>query len=96
MNGYLHMLYLAGDTIFAARAALYGLAHLEVLNLKDPLELALSRKAIGGFRALAPDAQRDPCPWEAALLVMSSLVDASPDCAFALDHSLIVFLGHLF
>ena len=46
-----------------------------LLNLKDPFELPLSKLALAGFAAEAPDAQRDPAPWEAVLLIASSLAE---------------------
>ena len=74
MSAYLHSLYFNGEGIFAARAALYGHAHCQVLNLRDQKEMALSRKALAGYRAVAPDQQRDPCPWEALLLIAEELL----------------------
>jgi len=75
MNAYLHFLFFDGAGIFAARMALSGTAHMEVLNMRDPLEMAVSRKALAGFRSAAPDAQRDPCPWECVLLIAAFLAD---------------------
>jgi len=44
MNAYLHFLFFDGAGIFAARMALSGTAHMEVLNMRDPLEMAISRR----------------------------------------------------
>ncbi len=74
MNAYVHKLFFEGEGIFAARMAVYGFAHLQVLNLRDPLELPLARKALAGYKTVAPDRQRDPCPWEAVLLLSDWLL----------------------
>ena len=74
MNRYVHELYFGGEGVFSARMAVYGTAHVLVLPLRDPATLQLSRKALAGYSKCAPDCQRDPCPWEAALLIAGALI----------------------
>ena len=92
MSSYVHSLYFNGEGIASARYALYGYAHCHVLNMRDPKELALARKALAGYRAVAPDQQRDPCPWEAVLLIVAELVAQNdPVCLEAARASAISF-----
>lgn len=69
MTKYLHHLYFGGDSTYAGRVAVYGVAHIRMLNLRDPLELALSRQALRGFGVAASETQRDPICWEALALL---------------------------
>ncbi len=68
MVDYLQSIFLAGDGIFAARTALYGYAFEERVNLRDVTEFPQARLTLKGFAKASPGEQRDPCPWEAALL----------------------------
>ena len=74
LNNYVHYLFVNGDGIFAARSSVYGIAHTMGLNLRDPHELPRSKAALVGYAAEAPDAQRDPLPWEATLCIAAFLV----------------------
>ena len=78
MVDYLQSIFLAGDGIFAARTALYGFAFEERVNLKDPSEFPQARLTLKGFSKASPGEQRDPCPWEAAVLIIEPCLD-SPD-----------------
>ncbi|CAK0861131.1 unnamed protein product, partial [Prorocentrum cordatum] len=70
MVDYLQSIFLAGDGIFAARTALYGYAFEERVNLRDVTEFPQARLTLKGFAKASPGEQRDPCPWEAALLII--------------------------
>jgi len=49
--------------------ALYGVAHVLHLNLREPDELRLARNSLKGFMRSSPESQRDPLPWEAYVLI---------------------------
>ena len=90
MNAYLHKLFFDGHGIFAVKAAVCGYAHVEALNMRDPLEMASSRKALLGYRAIAPDHQRDPCPWEAVLLIAKHLLELKTETDTVAAHACLI------
>ena len=90
VEAYLHFLYFAGDGVFAARTALYGLVHTQRLNLRDPQELPKSRQALNGFTKAAPDQQRDPFPWEAAVLVADWLISRDEQGDLAAARAIVI------
>ena len=75
MTAYVHALFFKGEPLYSARVALYGFAWKVGLNLKDPLELHGSKMALKGYTVAAPDQQRDPLPWDAALLIAQNLAE---------------------
>ena len=90
MTRYIHVLYFAGEGAFSARVAVYGLAHQMQLNLKDTAELCRSRRALKGFSVSAPDAQRDPLPWEGVVLIASWLLDQENQQDVAMARAMVV------
>ena len=76
MRQYLIHLFLHGEPAFAARVAMYGYMYKMGLNRRDPLEFPLPRSSLAGYGKAAPEAQRDPCPWEAALLIALELTNS--------------------
>ena len=77
MVNYLQSIFMAGDGIFAARVALYGYAFEERVNLRDAAEFPQARLTLKGFSKAAPGEQRDPCPWEAALLMIDECLGSA-------------------
>ena len=73
MLDYMHYLFFLGEPAYAARMALFGHIHVANLNSKDPLVLPLSRQGLRGYGVAAPEQQRDPLPWEAAVLIADFL-----------------------
>ncbi|CAK0889656.1 unnamed protein product [Prorocentrum cordatum] len=76
MVDYLQGIFLAGDGIFAARTALYGYAFEEKINPRDASEFPQARLTLKGFSKAAPGEQRDPCPWETALLIIDQCLSS--------------------
>ena len=96
MRCYLRRLFFHGDSIFSARSALYGYAFVAHLNLKDVHELAQSKLCLAGFSRAAPGEQRDPMPWEAAMLLCRFLLQRQlPLDRLVAEMVVVMFDGYL-
>ena len=89
----LHHLFFSGDAIFAARTAVYGFAFCLSLNMRDPQELAQARLCLRGFERASPGEQRDPLPWEAALLLMMWLCNRRLGSDILVEHQKLRYHG---
>ena len=68
LSAYFDYLYLDGCEPWEGRQALYGFAHVHRFpRPKDTFPHAT--KALAGWVKRAPEASRDPCPWEALALL---------------------------
>jgi len=69
MDRYIVALWKKGESVEAARFALYGLSWKLTLPTRSPLVMPLSKASLAGFGRAAPGSTKDPAPWKAILLV---------------------------